>query len=166
MVRSHQEECHDSLPSVVILNRQHKSGFPQQIQNAEVGLQTDLIRVLKGLLQISSLDHTGYLHIQRESSDSQVHDLGTRLQGNGNQCPGLLLGSSNLVIPPGPSQSSSSRGGLRTRDQGNSDLSRVEGSNVVASAGQTEDRNGSNLTSCSSGLRQVSQREYGGAPQL
>ena len=26
-------------------------------------------------------------------------DLGVRPQGNSNQCPGLLLGSSNLVIP-------------------------------------------------------------------
>ena len=36
----------------------------------------------------------------------------------------------------------------------------------MASAGQTEDRNGSNLTVSSGGLPQVSQGEYGGAPQL
>ena len=32
-------------------------------------------------------------------------------------------------------------GGSRAADRGDSDLSRVEGSNVVASVGQTEDRN-------------------------
>ena len=36
----------------------------------------------------------------------------------------------------------------------------------MASAGQTEDRNGSNLTASSGRLPQVSQEEYGGAPQL
>ena len=70
----------------------------------------------------------------------QVHDLGDRLQGNGNQCPRILLGSSNLVIPPGPSHSSSIGEGSRAADSGNSDLSGVEGSNVVASVGRTEDK--------------------------
>ena len=36
----------------------------------------------------------------------------------------------------------------------------------MASAGRTEDRYGSNLTASSGGLPQVSQGEYGGAPQL
>ena len=35
----------------------------------------------------------------------------------------------------------------------------------MASAGQTEDRNGSNPSASGSGLPQVSQGEYGGAPQ-
>ena len=37
---------------------------------------------------------------------------------------------------------------------------------MVASAGRTEDRNGSNPSASSSGLPQVSQGEYRGAPQL
>ena len=37
---------------------------------------------------------------------------------------------------------------------------------MVASAGQTEDRNSSNLSASSSGLPQVWQGEHGGAPQL
>ena len=37
---------------------------------------------------------------------------------------------------------------------------------MVASAGQTEDRNGSNPSVSSGRLPQVSQGEYGGAPQL
>ena len=45
-------------------------------------------------------------------------------------------------------------------------MSRVDRSNVVASAGRTEDRNGFNLTASSDRLPQVSQGEYGGAPQL
>ena len=37
---------------------------------------------------------------------------------------------------------------------------------MVALAGRTEDRNGSNQSARSSRLPQVSQGEYGGAPQL
>ena len=37
---------------------------------------------------------------------------------------------------------------------------------MVASADQTEDKNGSNLSAMSRGLSQVSQGEYGGAPRL
>ena len=131
-----------------------------------MGLQTNLIRVSEDLPETIGLTHTGCLCIQRESSDSQVHDLGARLQGNGNQCPGLLLGSSNLVVPPSPPHSSSSGGGFRATDLFDSDLSGVDRSNVVASAGQTEDRIGSNLTASSGGFPQVSQGEYGGAPKL
>ena len=126
VVRSHQEEYHNSLPLVVIHNGQHRGRFSQQTHTVEVGLQNDLIRVLEDLLQTPGLDHTGCLCIQRESSDSQVHDLGTRLQGNGNQHPGLLLGSGNLVIPPGPPHSSRTGGGFGVADQGDSDLSGVE----------------------------------------
>ena len=46
------------------------------------------------------------------------------------------------------------------------DLSRVDRSNVVASVGQTENRNGSNPSASSSRLPPVSQGEYGGAPKL
>ena len=76
------------------------------------------------------------------------------------------MGSGNLVVPSGPPHSSSTGGGSRAVDRGDSDLSRVDRSNVVASVGQTEDRNGSNLSASGSGLPQVSQGEYGGAPQL
>ena len=102
MATSHQEEHHHSLPSVAVHIREHKGRFPQQTQTAVVGLQTNLVRVLEDLPQISSLAHTGCLHIQGESLDPQVYDMGAGLQGNGNQCPGLLLGPRNFVIPPGP----------------------------------------------------------------
>ena len=62
------------------------------------------------------------------------------------------MGSHNLVVPPGPSHSSSTGEGLTVADHGDSDLSRVDRSNMVASAGQTEDRIGSNLSASSSGL--------------
>ena len=127
---SHQEESHSSPLSVDFHTEEQRGGFPQQKQSAEVGFQTSPIRVLEDLPETASLAHTGYFCNQRESSDYQVHDLGAGLQGNDNQCPGLLLGSSNLVIPPGPSHSSSTRGGSKAADLGNSDLSRVEGSNV------------------------------------
>ena len=143
-LQGHQEEPHHSPPSVAFHIGEHRGGFPQQTQTAEVEFQTSPVRVLEDLPETASLAHTGYFHNQRESSDYQVHDLGAGLQGNGNQCPGLLLGSSNLVIPPGPSHSSSTRGGSKAADLGNSDLSRVEGSNMVASVGRTEDINGSN----------------------
>ena len=97
-----RNEHQHSLPSMAIHIREHKGGFPQQTHTAEVRLQIYLVRVLEGLVQISSLAHTDCLHVQRESPDSQVHDLGAGLQGIGNQCPGLLLGSRNLVIPPVP----------------------------------------------------------------
>ena len=116
-----------------------------------MGLQADLIRVLENLPQTAS---------------SQVHDLGERPQGSGNQRPGFLLGSHNLVVPPSPSHSSSTGEGLTAADHGNSDLSRVNRGNVVASAGQTEDRIGSNPSASSSGLPQVWQGEQRGAPQL
>ena len=41
---------------------EHRGGLPQQTQTAEVGLQTDLIRVLEGLPQTSGLAHFGHLH--------------------------------------------------------------------------------------------------------
>ena len=65
VVTSHQEEHHHSLPSVAFHIGEHRGRFPQQTQTAEVGLQTDLIRVSEGLLQISSLAYTGCLRIQR-----------------------------------------------------------------------------------------------------
>ena len=71
-----------------------------------------------------------------------------------------------MVVPPCPSHSSSTGEGFTAADHGNSDLSRVDRSNVVASAGQTEDRNGSNPSASSSRLPQVLQGEYRGAPQL
>ena len=71
-----------------------------------------------------------------------------------------------MAIPTGPPHSSSIGGGPRTTDLGNSGLSGMGGSNVVASVGKTEDKNGSNPSFSSGGLPQVSQGEYGGAPQL
>ena len=61
---------------------------------------------------------------------------------------------------PRPSHSSSIGEGLTAADHGNSDLSRVDRSNMVASAGQTANINGSNPSARSSGLPQVSQGEY------
>ena len=71
-----------------------------------------------------------------------------------------------MIVPPSPSLSSSTGEGLTAADHGDSDLSGVDRSNVVASAGQTEDRIGSNPSASSSGLPQVSQGEQRGAPQL
>ena len=76
------------------------------------------------------------------------------------------MGSCNLIVPPSPSLSSSTGEGLTAADHGDSDLSRVDRSNVVASADQTGDRNGSNPSASGSGLPQVSQGEYGGSPQF
>ena len=64
--------------------------------------------------------------------------------------------SSNLVVPSSPPHSSGTGGGSTAADQGDSDLSEVDGSNVVASVGQAEYINGSNLTASGSGLPQVS----------
>jgi len=155
---SHQEKHHHSPPSVAIHIGEHRGGLSQHTKTAEVGLPTDLIRVLEGSPQTSSLAYTVGLWVQRESSNPQGHVLGTRPQGNSNQCPGLLL-----VIPPGPPHSSTIRGGSRATDQGYFDLFGMGGSNVVASADQTEDRYGSNLSASCSGLPQVSQ---GGVVEL
>ena len=64
---------------------EHRGGFPQQTQTAEVGLQPSPLRVLEDLPHISSLAHTACLCVQRESSNPQVHKLGAGLQRNGNQ---------------------------------------------------------------------------------
>ena len=70
---------------------------------------------------------------------------------------GYYWDSGNLVVPPGPSHSSGSGEGSGTADHGDSDLSGVERSNVVASVGRTEIRIGSNLSASIRGLPQVSQ---------
>ena len=100
IVPSYQEESYSSLPSVDFYTGKHRGGFPQQTQTAEVGFQTSPIRDLENLSETASLVHTGCICVQWELSGSQVHDLGPRPQGNGDQYPRLLLGSSNLVIPP------------------------------------------------------------------
>ena len=87
MARSHQEEHHYSPPSMVIHKGQHRGRLPQQTQAVEVGFQASPVRVLEDLPETASLAHSECLHIQQESSGSQVHDLGARPQGNGNQCP-------------------------------------------------------------------------------
>ena len=92
--------------------------------------------------------------------------MGTRPQGSGNQCPGFLMGSHDLVVLPGPFYSSGTEKGLTAADHSDSDLSGVDGSNVVASAGQTEDRIGSNWSASGRGLPQVWQGKHRGAPQL
>ena len=155
MVRSHQQEYHNSPASVVCFRSQHRSGLPQQTQTAEVGLQADLIRVSEDLPQAASVAHTGCFRFQGDSSNNQVHDLESRPPHSGNQRPRLLLGSGDLVVPPGPSHSSSTGEGLTAADHGDSGLPRVDRSNVVASAGQTKDRNGSDLSACGSRLPQV-----------
>ena len=55
------------------------------------------------------------------------------------QCPGLLLGSSNLAFPPVPLFPLALERVFEQADRGDSDLSGVEGSYVVASVGRTED---------------------------
>ena len=70
------------------------------------------------------------------------------------------------LFPPVPPHSSTIGGGPRTADRGDSDLCGVGGSNLVASAGRTEDINGCNPSASSGGLLQVSQGEYRGAPQI
>ena len=65
------------------------------------------------------------------------------------------MGSHNLVAPSSPSHSSSTEEGLTVADYGNPDLPGVDRSNMVASAGQTEDRNGSDLSASGSKLPQV-----------
>ena len=125
-----------------------------------------LIRVLEDLPQTASVAHTGSLCIQGDLSKLQVLVLGSRSPCSGNQRLGFLLGSCNLIVPPGPSLSSSTGEGLTAADHGDSDLSGVDRSNVVVSAGQTEDKIGSNLSVSSSGLPQVSQGEQRGTPQL
>ena len=123
------KEYHNSPPSGVINKGGYRCRLSQQTLSDEVGLQISPIRVSEGLPPTASLAHTGCVRIQEVSPNS--HDLGGGHQGNGNQCPGLLLRSSNLVVPPSPPHSSSSRGGFRATDQGNSDLSGVDRSNVV-----------------------------------
>ena len=60
------------------------------------------------------------------------------------------MGSSNLVVPSSPSHYPCIGGGLTVADQDNSDPSRVNGSNVVPSVSQTENVNGSHLSTSSS----------------
>ena len=67
------------------------------------------------------------------------------------------MGSCNLIVPPSPSLSSSTGEGLTAADHGDSDLSGVDRSNVVASVGCTENQDGSNPITMCSGLPQLSQ---------
>ena len=166
MASSHQAEHHNSPTSVDLHRGEHGGRLPQQTQTAEVGLQTSPIRVSEDLPQTSGPAHSGCLCVQRIPPDSQVHDLGGGSQGCGNQHPGLLLGSSDLAIPPGPSPSSGSGEGSGTADRGDSNLPGVEGGNVVASVGRTEDGNGPSPVAGSSGLPQVTQGEHRGTPQF
>ena len=55
------------------------------------------------------------------------------------RCPGLLLESSNLAFPPVPLFPLALERVFEQTDRGDSDLSGVEGSYVVASVGRTED---------------------------
>ena len=139
-VISHQEESYSSPHSVDFHTGENRGRFPQQTQTAEVWFQTSPIRDSEDFLETANLAYTGGFRVQWELSDSQEHDLGVGLQGNGNQCPGLLLGSRNLDIPPVPPHSSSTGGGSRAADNGDSDLSGVEGRNMVASVDWTKDR--------------------------
>ena len=87
MVSSHREESHSSPPSVDFHTGEHRGGYPQQAHSAEMGFKTCPFRVPENLPETASVAHTGCLHVQRESSGSQVHDLGARPQSNSNQCP-------------------------------------------------------------------------------
>merc|ERR1712239_63727 len=75
VARSHQEECHNSPPLVVIHNGQHRGRFPQQTQTAEVGLQTDLIRVLEDLPQTSSLGVIRYMTWEQDPRVAATNTL-------------------------------------------------------------------------------------------
>ena len=55
---SYQVKHHYSPPSVAIHIGEHRGGLPQQTQTAQVGLQTNPIRVLEDLPETSSLAHT------------------------------------------------------------------------------------------------------------
>ena len=98
-----------------------------------MGLQTGKYRVSEVLPETASLAHPGCLCIQGESSGTQVHDLQSGLQDSSSQCSGLLLGSSDLDALHSPPHSSCTGGGSTAADLGNSDLSGVYRSNVVAS---------------------------------
>ena len=74
------------------------------MQSLTVGVGLQVPQSSGGLLEATA--HFGYIRVQQESPDPQVYDLGGGFQGFSNQCPGLLLGSSNLAIPSGPSLSS------------------------------------------------------------
>ncbi len=74
--------------------------------------QTSPIRDSEDFPETANLAYTGCFRVQWELSDSQEHDLGAGLQGNGNQCPGLLLGSRNLDIPPSPPLNNLAREGV------------------------------------------------------
>ena len=80
-----------------------------------------------------------WMQVSSRSHQIPRYDLGGGFQGYGNLCPGLLLGSSNLAIPPGPSHSSGTGEGFRAADRGDFNVSGVKGSNVVVLVGQTED---------------------------
>lgn len=67
-----------------------------------------------------------------------------------------------LLSPP---HSSSSGGDLTAVYQGNSGLSVVDRSSMVASVGHTENKIGCTPSTTSSYLPQVSQGEHGGTPQ-
>ena len=79
--------------------------------------------------------------------------------------PWTTTGIQYLVTLPSSPHSPRTGEGSRAVDQVDSDLSRVGRINVVASVGWTEDKNSSNLSVSGSGLSQVSQGEYRGAPQ-
>ena len=96
----------------------------------------------------------------------QVHVLEAGQQGSGNECLDSAVGQGYMAVPPGTSHHNCVRDGRDPAARSDSDLSGVDRSNVVASAGQTEDRNGFNPPASSSGLPQVSQGEYAGTPQL
>ena len=49
---------------MIIHKGQHRGELSQQTQTAEVGLQTDLIRVLEDLLQTASVAYNGHICIQ------------------------------------------------------------------------------------------------------
>ena len=75
------------------------------------------------------------------------------------------MGSSHLAIPPSSSTSSSSGEGSGAADQGDSDLSGEEGSEVVASTAQVEDRMPPDPTAKSSGLPSVQEGQLGRTAQ-
>ena len=140
VLSSHREEANNPPSSVASFRGEHGGRFPQQTSSAEMGLQTGKHRVSEGLPKNASLA-TLDAFVSRGSH--QIPKYMTWEQDSRAMAINALdyyWDPETWLFPLGPSHSSSSRGGLRTTDQGDSDLSGVEGSNVVASAGQTKDR--------------------------
>ena len=110
LASSNEEKAHNPISSVASL----RGSF--QTQSIEMGFQTGQHRVLESLPKAACLAHPTCLCIQGESSGGQVHYQAPKPQGSGSQCSGLPMGSSNLIVNPGPPHSSCTGGGSTAPD--------------------------------------------------